>query len=110
MPISKTFRKKLIEDKENCLSLKIQKRSSFRDYSRSPKNFCFSNDIPYFCYMEEMITISCREYEDLKRQIVELQILVRQLEATIAFLIDYENNNLAIYDSSWKYSIIFGVA
>jgi hypothetical protein len=26
-----------------------------------------------------------------------------------SFLIDYENNNLAIYDSSWGYSIIFGV-
>ena len=26
-----------------------------------------------------------------------------------SLLIDYENNNLAIYDSSWEYSIIFGV-
>ena len=26
-----------------------------------------------------------------------------------SFLIDYENNNLAIYDSSWEYRIIFGV-
>ena len=27
-----------------------------------------------------------------------------------SFLFDYENNNLAIYDSSWEYCIIFGVA
>ena len=42
--------------------------------------------------MEEMVTISRREYEDLKRQIVELQILVRQLEATIALLKGSKNS------------------
>jgi len=26
------------------------------------------------------------------------------------FIFDYENNNLSIYDSSWEYSILFGVA
>ena len=27
-----------------------------------------------------------------------------------SFVLDYENNNLSIYDSSWEYSIIFGVS
>ena len=27
-----------------------------------------------------------------------------------SFILDYEKNNLSIYDSSWEYSIIFGVA
>ena len=26
------------------------------------------------------------------------------------FIVDYENNNLSIYDSSWEYSILFGIA
>ena len=31
------------------------------------------------------------------------------LAVKTSFVLDYENNNLSIYDSSWEYSIIFGV-
>ena len=31
------------------------------------------------------------------------------LAVKTSFILDYENNNLSIYDSSWEYSIIFGV-
>ena len=36
--------------------------------------------------MEEMITIPRSEYEQMKRDVVELQAIVQQLEATIALM------------------------
>jgi len=50
------------------------------------KKILFYCDIQYFCAVKEMITIPRSEYEQMKREIAELQTMVRQLEEAIALL------------------------
>jgi hypothetical protein len=45
----------------------------------------------------------------LSRLEVNTRIL-KSLSLQTALTVDYENNNLALYDSSWQYSLMFGLA